>query len=132
MVEANGEKLFVNLTYVDFKSSNAKGTISHARQPEEYAELIVVAFEHLKRAHGIVPDTFEIILEPDNTDHWRGPQIGAAIVAVVRRLNQAGFSPEIIVPSTASARVSLDYFDQAVHGPRRGEGNHDVRLSPLP
>jgi O-glycosyl hydrolase len=117
LVEANGEKIFINLTYVDFKGTKEKGNISHARQPEEYAELIAVAFEHLKKAHGIVPDALEIILEPDNTDHWRGPQIGAGIVAVVRRLNQAGFSPEIIAPSTASARVSLDYFDQAMTVP---------------
>lgn len=117
LVEANGEKLFVNLVYVDFKGTEEKGNISHALQPDEYAELIVVTFEHLKKTYGIMPDALEIILEPDNTDHWRGHEIGAGMVAVVKRLNQAGFFPQIIAPSTAAARASLDYFDRAMQVP---------------
>jgi hypothetical protein len=91
-VEANGERLFINLTYVDFTGTEAQGNISHALQPDEYAELIAVAFEHLANTYGIEPDAFEVILEPENTDRWRGPQIGAAMVAAVDRLDQAGFS----------------------------------------
>ena len=117
LVEANGEKLFVNLVYVDFKGTEEKGNISHARQPDEYAELIVATFEHLKKTYGITPDAFEVILEPDNTDHWGGRQIGAGMVAAVTRLNQAGFSPQIIAPSTAAARLSVDYFDRAMEVP---------------
>jgi O-glycosyl hydrolase len=117
LVEANGEKLFVNLTYVDFGQTEEKGNISHARQPNEYAELIYVTFVHLKKTYGITPDAFEIVLEPDNTDHWRGREIGVAVVAVSRRLNEAGFFPQIIVSSTAHALASVEYFDRMIEVP---------------
>jgi hypothetical protein len=35
-IQDNGERLFVNLCYVDFGSTELKGDISHARQPEEF------------------------------------------------------------------------------------------------
>ena len=93
LVEANGEKLFVNLCYVDFgKHTKWKGNLSHARQPLEYAELIHVTFEHLKRKYGIVPDALEIVLEPENSEDWRGREIGAAMVAAAKRLNAGRFS----------------------------------------
>lgn len=116
-VEANREKLFINLTYVDFGGTEKKGNLSHAREPEEYAELIHLTFDHLRQRYGITPDALEIILEPDNSDHWRGREIGAAMVAAVRRLREAGFSPEVIAPSTASARRAVDYIDRMMAVP---------------
>ncbi|MGL4542619.1 MAG: hypothetical protein ACRCUI_08940, partial [Polymorphobacter sp.] len=38
-VEARGRRFRLNLTYVDFKWSAEQGSLSHAKQPEEYAEL---------------------------------------------------------------------------------------------
>ena len=110
-VEANGERLFINLNYVDFSQTSEKSTLSHALNPEEYAELIYAAFVHLKEKYNLIPDALEIVLEPDNTDQWRGKQIGEAAVAAVRRLKAAGFSPEIIAPSTAAAQAASSYFD---------------------
>lgn len=113
-VAANRESLSVNLTYVDFASTTYQGTLSHAANPEEYAELVAVCFEHLKTKYNIEPDAFEIILEPDNT-HWRGTEIGRGLVAAVNRLKARGFSPaEIIAPSNANAAGAVTYFDEMV------------------
>jgi hypothetical protein len=110
-IEANGEKLFVTLTYVDF-GSPPTANVEHARVPEEYAELIVAVFEHLKRRFDLTPDALEIVLEPDNTERWRGQQIGHAMVATARRLHAAGFAPQMIAPSTTAASAAARYFDE--------------------
>lgn len=116
-VEANGERLFINLNYVDFGQTELKGNVSHALAPAEYAELIEAAFVHLKDKYGIVPDALEIILEPDNSDHWRGRQIGEAIQTTVGRLKAKGLSPQIIAPSTAAAGKAPAYFDEMMTVP---------------
>lgn len=117
-VEANGEKLVINLNYVDFAQTELKGNLSHARSPAEYAELIHGAFVHLKSKYGLVPDALEIILEPDNTEHWRGRQIGEAIRTVSARLRPEGISPQFVAPSTAAAGKAPAYIDEmmAVQG----------------
>ena len=33
-----------------------------------------------------LPDAFEVILEPDNSDQWRGREIGLGLVAAAKRL----------------------------------------------
>ncbi|MEK7415069.1 MAG: immunoglobulin domain-containing protein, partial [Planctomycetota bacterium] len=114
-LEARGEKLFLNLNYIDFNfTGNLQGTLSHAKNPAEYVELIVLTFKHLQTKYGLVPDAFEIILEPDNTVGWRGAQIGNAIVAVVDALAAAGFYPQIIGPSNMSTANAITYFDQLI------------------
>jgi len=113
-LEAKGEKLFVNLNYVDFSQTELKGNLSHARNPAEYAELIHAAFVHLKSKYSLVPDALEIILEPDNTNDWRGRQIGEAIRTASARLKAEGFSPEIIAPSTAAAGKAPAYIDDMI------------------
>lgn len=116
LLQKNGEKLVVNLCYVDFKSSN-EGTLQHALAPEEYAELIAATFQHLKQKFGVVPDVLEVILEPDNSSHWRGKQIGEAIVAARARLGELGFQPQVTAPSTASAHATAGYFDELIAVP---------------
>ena len=127
LVEARGERLEVSFCYVDFRWTEHKGTLSHARTPEEYAELILEAFRHLRDRWGIVPDTLEVILEPDNTDHWRGRQIGEGSMAALRRLADEGFTPRLVLPSTADARRAVPYFDEAVQVP--GVSDHLYSLS---
>lgn len=115
---ARGEKLYVNLMYVDFGQTARKGSLSHAEQPQEYAELIAAAVRHLKSRHGLVPDGLGVILEPENTEQWRGQQIGAAMVATARRLQEAGLPvPEFIAPSTTAASAAPAYFDDIVKVP---------------
>ncbi|HEV8247489.1 MAG TPA: hypothetical protein VGP93_17050 [Polyangiaceae bacterium] len=117
LVEANGEQLYVNLCHVDFNWQALHGNFELALNPDEYAELTQVFFEHLRDKYGVIPDGLEIILEPENTDAWRGTQIGQAIVAVTSRLSAAGFNPEIAAPSTAFAPDTLPYFSDILAVP---------------
>lgn len=117
-VEARGRRFHLNLNYVDFRWTARQGTLSHADDSEEYAELIVATFDHLRGKYGLVPDSLEIVLEPDNSARWRGAQIGRAIVAVSRRLRAAGYGDvAIIAPSTAKAGRALPYFADAAQVP---------------
>ena len=111
-----GERLYVNLCYVDFGGARNSG-LSHARNPEEYAELVSTAFEHLAARYGFTPDAVEIVLEPENTDDWRGRQIGLAMVAAARRLQRAGYAPDFIAPSTTAASAAPRYFDEMMKVP---------------
>ena len=111
-VEANGETLYINLCYVDFKWTEAtlQGNISHANNEEEYAEFISVFLNRLKNKYGISVDAIEIILEPENTESWRGRQIGNAVVQTSNRLAAEGFFPEIIAPSTTQMTNAVPYL----------------------
>ena len=112
IAERHGIELALNLNYVDFRWTDLKGTLSHADNPEEYAELIAATLAHLKEKYGLVPDQFEVILEPDNTDGWRGPQIGRAMLATEKRFQADGVElPPMIAPSTARASLALAYLD---------------------
>ena len=118
-VEARGEKLYVNVNYVDFKwnASNVQGPLSHADHPAELAEFVLVYFQRLRDKYGIVPDAFEVILEPENTERWRGPTIGRALVAATDRLKANGFTPEIVAPSNTSMPNAIEYFDEMIAVP---------------
>jgi hypothetical protein len=123
---ARGERLFINLCYVDF-GTGQPGNISHAKDPAEYAELIAETFRHLKNRWGVVPDTLEIVLEPENTAEWRGQEIGKGAVAALARLREDGFTPRIILPSTTAAQNAPGYFDEALRVP--GVAEHLFSLS---
>jgi hypothetical protein len=122
LLQARGERLYVNLTYVDF----AGAAWEQSSDPEEYAELIHEAFTHLKQRYGWVPDAVEVILEPDNTPNWRPEAIGRAIVAAGDRLKSSGFRPAFIAPSNADMRGALDYLNGIVTVPRVLEYLTDV------
>jgi MYXO-CTERM domain-containing protein len=75
-------------------------------------DLGIVAFDHLKSKYGLTPNALEIILEPENTNDWKGgTPIGQAIVAAKARLHAAGFDPEIIAPSVTNASNAVPYFN---------------------
>jgi hypothetical protein len=85
--------------------------------PEEFAEFVLVYFQRLRDKYGIVPDAFEVILEPENTERWRGPTIGRALVAATDRLKANGFTPEIVAPSNTSMPNAIEYFDEMIAVP---------------
>jgi hypothetical protein len=111
---ARGERLYVNLCYVAFVQSSA-GYVHE--NPDEYAELMVAVFQHLRDRYQLVPDAVEMILEPDNSSMWRGPLIGRAMVATAARLDRAGFRPEFVAPSNTSMGASISYFDEMIAVP---------------
>ncbi len=112
LLAAKGENLYINLCYGDFVTGSAQGSLSHAKNPAEYAEFITETFKHIQAKYGIIPDAFEIILEPDNTVDWRGTQTGQGMVAAVTRLNANGFFPAVIAPSNAALSNAISYFDE--------------------
>ncbi|HEY0304853.1 MAG TPA: glycoside hydrolase family 30 beta sandwich domain-containing protein, partial [Longimicrobiales bacterium] len=114
-LQARGERLFINLTYTAFTNTICSpGQYHHDDSPEEYAEIIQAATQHLRTRYGITPDAWEVILEPDNTSFWRGQTIGAAIVATASRLSGMGITAKFITPSTARPNNAAPYFDAMV------------------
>ncbi len=113
----SGERLILNLTYVDFFRSTP---FEQMRDPREYAELLAVTFDHMQKKFGFVPDAVETILEPDNTP-WTPEQVGAAIVAAGDRLAAAGFRPQFLAPSTTNLGAAVRYYDRLHRVPRVNE-----------
>lgn len=111
---ARGEALYVNLNYVSFANSTPN---FHATNAAEYAELMLVTFQHIQSRYGWVPDAIEVILEPDNGTSWTGTMIGNAIVATGARLAAAGFHPDFIGPSTMSMAQAVPFVNQMVAVP---------------
>lgn len=112
-MEANGEELYVNLTYVAFN----KDATLHRTNPDEYAELMLAFFQHMQGKYGFVPDAIEIILEPDLAG-WNGTEIGEAMVATGRVLEANGIdAPDFIAPSTTSMANAISYFDEMIQVP---------------
>ena len=114
---ARGEKLFVNLNYVDFSEWRGAANVRHRNEPEEYAEFILAVYRHMKEKYGFVPDAVEVVLEPDNKTGWTGTDIGRAIVAAARRLKADGFEPAFIAPGTTNTANAPDYIDEIARVP---------------
>ena len=115
-IEARGESLFINLNYVAFTGQIVGGDYHHDT-PEEYAEFVLATYLHLQNTYGFVPDTWELVLEPDNVSQWNGTLLGEAIVATASRLSAAGFSPRFVAPSNTNMANAITYFDQMVAVP---------------
>ena len=114
-LKARGEELYLTVNLVDFstKKDLLKGDLSLALSPEEYAEFIGFYFMRLRDKYGLVPDALEITLEPENTDHWGGRQIGMAINAATAHLHELGFDPTIIAPSVRDSVNAVRYYEEA-------------------
>lgn len=113
-LRANGEDLYVLLTYVDFGSS----AFEHHTEPEEFAEFMMLAFEHMQKRNGWVPDAIEMVLEPDLAESWDATSLARAMVAAGDRLKAAGFEPDFIGPSTTHMSAAIEWFDEMVRVPR--------------
>ena len=113
LLAANGESLYVNLTFTDF------GGLQHFQftNVDEYAELVLAVFQHIQSTFGWVPDAVEMILEPDNGTPYTGTRIGQGIVATQARLQAAGYSPDFVAPSTTSMLNAPGYFDEIITVP---------------
>lgn len=112
---ARGEKLYIVLQYVDFVQGQTK-PFQPMKVPEEYAELVTETFKHLRQKYNIVPDAFELVLEPEHTPYY-APDLGRAMVATVNRLKASGFTPAIIAPSTTSMANASTWYDQMIQVP---------------
>lgn len=113
-LEARGERLFVNVTYVAFVDNLCAGrTYIHNQNPEEYAEFVLATFQHIRSRYGFSPDSWELILEPSQSK-WSASNLAQSAVAAANRLRAAGFTPRYIAPSFAFIQNTFPYFDQMV------------------
>lgn len=126
LLAARGEKLHVNVCYVAFTGQIQGGAYIHD-DADEYAEFVLATYLHLQQRHGIVPDSWEILLEPDNVSQWNGTTIGNAMVAAAKRLEDWGFTPHFVAPSTTNMGNALTYFDRMAAVP--GALDHLAELS---
>lgn len=109
-LEARGERLFVNLCYVAF-TDQLRGGAYHHDDAEEYAEFVLATYLHMQSKWGFVPDTWEVILEPDLVGRWDGREIGERIVATAARLQAHGFTPRFVTPSVVSMAAAAPFID---------------------
>jgi Big-like domain-containing protein len=110
-LQAKGEDLWFNLSY-----TGANSGALHRDNPDEYAEFILAAFQHLQQRNGFVPNSLELVNEP-NMGGWNAQQVGNNLVAAKRRLNGAGFFPDFVGPTATGVVPSVQYFDQMAQIP---------------
>ncbi len=110
---ARGERLYVNLIYQANVGSSPAASFVHT-QPAEYAEFAVAVFQHIETTFGFVPDSYELILEPDaaRVTPWTdGTKVGQSLVAAQARLAAAGYHPAFLAPSCQAPGGAAEYFD---------------------
>jgi hypothetical protein len=115
-MQARGEQLYFVLSYTDFLKGNNNKPFLQMKQPEEFAEFILAAFVHVRNKYGFSPNAVELLLEPEHTPYTPS-EMGRAMVAMAARLQGAGFTPDIIAPSTTSMINATIYYDQMLQVP---------------
>lgn len=109
-LQANSESLYVNLCYVAF-TSQIEGGDYHHDDPAEYGEFVLAAHLHMQQIYDFVPNSWEVVLEPDNVSQWNGTLLGQAIVAAAARLRSNGFDTRFVAPSNSTMSNILEYID---------------------
>jgi Big-like domain-containing protein len=119
-LQAKGEDLWFNLSY-----TGANSGALHRDNPQEYAEFVLAAFQHLQQKYGFVPNSLELVNEP-NLGNWTPQQVGANLVAVRARLNAAGFSPDFVGPTASGVTPAIQYFDQMMQIPGVAQALNEI------
>lgn len=126
-IEARGERLLINMCYVAFTEQITAGLYQHD-DPEEYAEFVLATYLHLRDKYGFTPDSWEVLLEPDNNiRQWNPNLMGRAIVATAKRLRENGFTPAFVAPSTMDMANAASWIEQIAQVP--GAMDHIVEFS---
>lgn len=112
-LEARGERLWINVNYVDFDAL----PFEHYNDPEEYAEFVLAAYQHMQSRFGFVPNSWEVMLEPDNGTGWDATKVAQVIKAAGDRLIANNFTPNLVAPSTTNAANAPVYIDKIAQTP---------------
>jgi hypothetical protein len=108
---AQGESLWVNLTFVDNKGCYGSGG---SRSMSEYATRFRQAAQHIQSVFGWLPNSYEVALEPQViSKFWVASDVNTAIPLLRTELINAGISnPYLIAPSSAGgSNVFKTFFD---------------------
>jgi hypothetical protein len=110
-LEARGERLWLHVQYLAFTNLICRGYQYLHDRPAEYAEFTLAIYQRLRDVHGIVPDSWSVMNEPDLTPHWPPESMAAATAAAGQRLEAAGFTPAFVSPETTDASRAVDYLE---------------------
>jgi hypothetical protein len=119
-LQARGDDLWFSV-----QPNGARTAGLYQNSPDEYAEFVLAAFQHLRQKYGLVPNSLEVMNEP-NLAGWNPPPVGLLAVAAKQRLNQAGFFPEIIAPSASGIQPTIIFFDQIITLPGVAQAVTDI------
>ena len=115
-LEARGRRLRINVTYVAFTRQIGAGLKYVHQDPEEYAEFAQVTYRHLHDKYGLIPDSWEIQLEPDQSSQWTPSLMRRVMIATGNRLQAMGVTPRFVAPSTTNMTGALTYVDGIAGG----------------
>jgi hypothetical protein len=112
---ARGKRLHVNLTFVAFTGGLPRNQVIHDAA-EEYAEFVQATYRHLGDRYGFMPDSWEVLLEPDTGVHWPPDVLRRVMIAAGNRLVAMGVTPRFVAPSTSNMGQAIVYGDEMVRG----------------
>jgi hypothetical protein len=102
-IEANGEKLWVNVTVVGDHLEN---------NPTKYGQQVLATYQHMRSKYGFVPDSWEVALEPANFGWGSAAQVSNAMIAASAQLKANGFATYFVIPSSeCGVATSISYFN---------------------
>jgi hypothetical protein len=113
---SRGESFWFNISYTGANSRDASGGLIHRDNPEEYAELILATFQHIKQKYGFEPNSLELVNEP-NIGQWSATQVANNMLAAKKRLNAAGFFPQFVGPTASGIVATTQMFDAMINIP---------------
>ena len=112
---AKGDTLWVNLCVVDAQGScYGSGSVGGPMPLTHYASKLVEVYKHIQNTYGWIPDSWEIILEPNFVSkYWTPDDIGNATNLGYDSLVAAGFPPPYIIGPSApgGGQAAIDFFD---------------------
>lgn len=108
-VEALGKRFFFHFLCM---AECGAGGLCYEHNPEEYAEMVLAIFLHMKSKYGVVPDYWEMINEPGSYNKdWSPKDIADAMMATGKRLEANGFTPGFIAPSVLSLSAIPNFYN---------------------
>lgn len=108
-VAARGEPFTLVACYVGFRPTSAY----QQRDSREYVELMITVLNHMRDSFDLVPDVWEVRLEPDHgRTQLTGKQQGELLLAAATAARIAGYDKLMfLVPSTVVPHRTVQYLN---------------------
>jgi hypothetical protein len=108
-VEARGEPFTLVTCFVGFRPTSAY----QQRDPREYVEFMLAVLHHMRDSFNLVPDVWEVRLEPDHGRTQLTPrEQGQLLLAAAQAARAAGFDQLMfLVPSTVVPHRTVQYLN---------------------